>query len=171
MSGSAKRLSLRQARLALFFDRFDFTLSYRPGSKNVKPDTLSRQFERPGEETPADAILSEGVVVGALSWEVERRRPDEGWKCQLSVLRVGCRCRRRCALRSFNGVMNLGLPAIEESGGRWLPSASDFGGPLLARTSGSLYWLALFVPRTRSLTIPLLVYSNPCPSPLVSGHT
>ncbi len=69
---SAKRLSSRQARWALFFDRFDFTLSYRPGSKNVKPDTLSRQFERPGEETPADAILSEGVVVGALSWDIEQ---------------------------------------------------------------------------------------------------
>ncbi len=32
---SAKRLSSRQARWALFFDRFDFTLSFRPGSKNV----------------------------------------------------------------------------------------------------------------------------------------
>ncbi len=69
---SAKRLSSRQARWALFFDRFNFTLSYRPGSKNVKPDTLSRQFERPGEETPVDAILSEGVVVGALSWDIEQ---------------------------------------------------------------------------------------------------
>ncbi len=46
---SAKRLSSRQARWALFFDLFDFTLSYRPGSKNVKPDTLSHQFEHPGE--------------------------------------------------------------------------------------------------------------------------
>ncbi len=70
---SAKRLSSRQARWALFFDRFDFTLSFRPGSKNVKPDSLSRQFEHPGEETPAYTMLSEGVVVGALSWDVERR--------------------------------------------------------------------------------------------------
>ena len=30
----AKRLNPRQARWALFFGRFDFTLSYRPGSKN-----------------------------------------------------------------------------------------------------------------------------------------
>ncbi|KAI2661152.1 Transposon Tf2-6 polyprotein [Labeo rohita] len=75
---SAKRLSSRQARWALFFDRFDFTLSYRPGSKNAKPDALSRQFKRPGEESPANAILSEGVVLGALFWDVEWRVEEAG---------------------------------------------------------------------------------------------
>ncbi|KAI3354811.1 hypothetical protein L3Q82_004536 [Scortum barcoo] len=41
---SAKRLNSRQARWALFFffSRFRFTLSYRPGSQNAKPDALSR---------------------------------------------------------------------------------------------------------------------------------
>lgn len=39
---TAKRLNSRQARWALFFGRFNFTLSYRPGSKNIKPDALSR---------------------------------------------------------------------------------------------------------------------------------
>ncbi len=39
---SAKRLNARQARWALFFGRFEFTISFRPGSKNLKPDTLSR---------------------------------------------------------------------------------------------------------------------------------
>ncbi|MBZ5782411.1 hypothetical protein K8366_25940, partial [Klebsiella aerogenes] len=33
---SAKRLNHRQARWALFFTRFQFTVTYRPGSKNVK---------------------------------------------------------------------------------------------------------------------------------------
>ena len=37
----AKRLNSRQARWVLFFNRFSFTLSYRPGSQNVKPDVLS----------------------------------------------------------------------------------------------------------------------------------
>uniref|UniRef100_A0A8D0AE73 Chromo domain-containing protein n=1 Tax=Sander lucioperca TaxID=283035 RepID=A0A8D0AE73_SANLU len=41
---SAKRLNSRQARWAIFFSRFNFTLTYRPGSRNVKPDALSRQF-------------------------------------------------------------------------------------------------------------------------------
>ncbi|KAK3518249.1 hypothetical protein QTP70_034616 [Hemibagrus guttatus] len=38
----AKRLNPRQARWSLFFNRFQFILSYRPGSKNLKPDALSR---------------------------------------------------------------------------------------------------------------------------------
>lgn len=33
---AAKHLNSRQARWALFFTRFDFLLSYRPGSKNIK---------------------------------------------------------------------------------------------------------------------------------------
>ncbi|KAI2647040.1 Transposon Tf2-6 polyprotein [Labeo rohita] len=72
------RMSSRQAHWALFFDRFDFTLSYRPRSKNVKPDALSRQFECPGEEFPADAILSKEVVLGALFWDVERQVEEAG---------------------------------------------------------------------------------------------
>ncbi len=82
---SAKRLSSRQAHWALFFDSFDFTLSYRPGSKNVKPDTLCCQFEHPGEETPADAILSEGVVVGALSWDIEQSVKEAGRGVEMPV--------------------------------------------------------------------------------------
>lgn len=38
---TAKRLNARQARWALFFSRFTFTLAYRPGKKNIKPDALS----------------------------------------------------------------------------------------------------------------------------------
>ncbi len=38
----AKRLNPRQARWALFFVRFHFTISYRPGTKNTKADALSR---------------------------------------------------------------------------------------------------------------------------------
>ncbi len=75
---SAKRLSSRQARWALFFGRFNFTLSYRPGSKNVKPDALSRLFGAPEGELTAETILPEGMVVGALSWGIERRVEEAG---------------------------------------------------------------------------------------------
>lgn len=47
---TAKRLNARKARWALFFSRFNFTLTYRPGSRNVKPDALSRQFS--GSDSP-----------------------------------------------------------------------------------------------------------------------
>lgn len=37
-----KRLNPHQARWSLFFNRFQFILSYRPGTKNLKPDAVSR---------------------------------------------------------------------------------------------------------------------------------
>lgn len=38
---TAKHLNARQARWALFFGRFSFIITYRPSSKNTKPDALS----------------------------------------------------------------------------------------------------------------------------------
>ncbi len=49
----AKRLNPRQARWALFFTRFNFTISYRPGPKNIKADALSRLYApEEGEDPP-----------------------------------------------------------------------------------------------------------------------
>lgn len=45
-----KRLSPRQARWSLFLSRFNYFITYRPGSRNTKADALSRQFE--DEEIP-----------------------------------------------------------------------------------------------------------------------
>ncbi len=50
---TAKRINSRQVRWALFFGRFRFTISYRPGSKNGKPDALSRIFEAKASPTPS----------------------------------------------------------------------------------------------------------------------
>ncbi|KAK3572475.1 hypothetical protein QTP86_033904 [Hemibagrus guttatus] len=47
----AKRLNPRQARWALFFTRFRFTVTYRPGSKNGKADALSSGFKTTSEPT------------------------------------------------------------------------------------------------------------------------
>ncbi len=70
---SAKRLNSRQARWALFFGRFDFSISYRPGSKNIKPDALSHIFylsERPSSPEP---ILPQKLVISVVSWEIESK--------------------------------------------------------------------------------------------------
>lgn len=71
---SAKRLNPRQARWALFFGRFNFSLSYRPGTKNVKPDALSRIEESSKSEVsgPTDFILPESVRLAATRLELER---------------------------------------------------------------------------------------------------
>jgi len=52
----AKRLNSRQARWTLFFNRFLFTLSYRPGFRNIKPDALSRLYDQsrlPRNQSPS----------------------------------------------------------------------------------------------------------------------
>lgn len=70
---SAKRLNPRQAKWALFFSRFNFTISYRPGSKNVKPDALYRLFK--GECVPKEneTIIRETCVVDFVTWQIEER--------------------------------------------------------------------------------------------------
>ncbi|KAI2649346.1 Transposon Tf2-9 polyprotein [Labeo rohita] len=84
---SAKRLNARQARWALFFDRFNFTISHRPGSKNTKPDALSRQFESPDDPPPLESILPKGRMVGAVVWGIEQQV-----KRALSHVTIPCGC-------------------------------------------------------------------------------
>ena len=68
---TAKRLNSRQARWALFFGRFRFHLTYRPGSRNVKPDALSRLHSVGDNTSDPGSILPPSCLVAALTWEVE----------------------------------------------------------------------------------------------------
>ena len=71
---SAKRLNSRQARWSLFLTRYNFSLSYRPGSRNVKPDALSQQFLMEEDSaTSSDTILPSSNLIASLTWEVEER--------------------------------------------------------------------------------------------------
>uniref|UniRef100_A0AAQ4PEP9 ribonuclease H n=1 Tax=Gasterosteus aculeatus aculeatus TaxID=481459 RepID=A0AAQ4PEP9_GASAC len=69
----AKRLNSRQARWSLFFNRFDFSLSYRPGSRNTKPDALSRLFSPEPVAREPEPILPLHCVVGAVTWPIETK--------------------------------------------------------------------------------------------------
>ena len=62
----AKRLNPRQARWALFFNRFDFILSYRPGLKNQKPDALSRLFQKAEDDRVPASILPSSKIVAPV---------------------------------------------------------------------------------------------------------
>ena len=73
---SARRLNRRQARWALFLGRFNFTLTYRPGSRSTKSDALSRHFTSPVEEAPVETIVPSSCVIGAARWEVEQEVQD-----------------------------------------------------------------------------------------------
>ena len=68
---SAKRLNSRQARWSIFFSRFNFVLSYRPGSKNAKPDALSRQFASYALQAKEESVLPPHCLVAAAQLDIE----------------------------------------------------------------------------------------------------
>ncbi|KAK3548305.1 hypothetical protein QTP70_009572 [Hemibagrus guttatus] len=77
----AKRLNPRQARWAIFFTRFAFTVTYHPGSKNGKADALSRQFKADNEPPQPDVILPATAILVPVQWnlieEIRRAHTDE----------------------------------------------------------------------------------------------
>ncbi|KAK3521410.1 hypothetical protein QTP70_004340 [Hemibagrus guttatus] len=77
----AKRLNPRQARWALFFTRFRFMVTYRPGSKNGKADALSRRFEGADEPVLSEPILPPTAILAPVRWnlveEIQRTHAEE----------------------------------------------------------------------------------------------
>ncbi len=67
---SAKRLNPRQARWSLFFSRFDFKVTYRPGSKNGKADALSRQFDHLPASSSVEPMLPPTVILAPIQWDI-----------------------------------------------------------------------------------------------------
>ncbi|KAI2645724.1 Transposon Tf2-9 polyprotein [Labeo rohita] len=68
-----KQLNPRQARWALFFEHFNFQLSYRPGSKNSKADAISRQHQRDSTTSETAPVLPPHVILAPLRWGLEER--------------------------------------------------------------------------------------------------
>lgn len=68
---TANRLKSRQARWAMLFTRFHFTISYRPGSKNVKPDTRSRLYSLATTPSDPETILHTFCLAAAIIWVIE----------------------------------------------------------------------------------------------------
>lgn len=95
---SARRLNSHQAWLALFPGRFNFTLIYRPGFRNTKPDALSRLQTSEDAATEPKTILPSSCVLAAASWKIELvvreaqcSSPDAGKGPGLFVGTVGTR--------------------------------------------------------------------------------
>ncbi len=116
---TAKRINSRQARWALFFVRFRFTISYRPGSKNGKPDALSRIFEAKTSPTPPPLWL---FCIPHGLW----RRSPGGWSPRSALRyvtpqfprdaqRVCCSCPSQSELASYSGATPLVLPPWSDS--------------------------------------------------------
>ncbi len=67
----AKRLNPRQARWALFITRFHFSISYRPGSRNLKADALSRLHAPEEDNQEPEPILPEDMFLCPIQWAPE----------------------------------------------------------------------------------------------------
>lgn len=69
---TAKRLNPRQARCALFITRFNFEVSYRPGSENTKADALSRIDHEEEKVQKEETVLPNTCYVNAIQWKFNR---------------------------------------------------------------------------------------------------
>ncbi len=60
---------------ALFFTRFHFTITYRPGNQNPKADALSR-LHAPDQPSEPEPILPPALIVSPIQWELTKRICD-----------------------------------------------------------------------------------------------
>ncbi len=67
---SAKRLNHRQARWSLFFTRFIFKITYRPGSQNTNADALSRLYESSATNPSQKLILPSTIILAPIQWDI-----------------------------------------------------------------------------------------------------
>lgn len=110
---TAHRLNPRQSRWELHLERFNFTLSYKSGARNIKPDALSCQFSPNEGDFGEETILPSACVVGVTRWE-----EDQIWQAEQDY-RVPKNCptdRLSLSLPSplfFNGGMLLRSHAIQ----------------------------------------------------------
>ena len=69
---SAKRLNPRQARWSLFFNRFRFSITFRPGTRNTKADALSRAFNEENQmNATIENVLPPEIIIAPLRWAVD----------------------------------------------------------------------------------------------------
>ncbi|KAK3569088.1 hypothetical protein QTP86_022131 [Hemibagrus guttatus] len=123
---AAKRLNPRQARWALFFTRFKFAMSYRPGSKNVKADALSRIYGPDIASEDPEPVLPEKIFASPISWS-EGMLPESGAPpgCPPGLQFIP----RRTAPPSYTPRMSPWVLAIRGSRGPSRSSNNVSGGP------------------------------------------
>lgn len=67
---SAKRLGPRQARWALFFTWFDFTIFYPPGSKNIMAKSLAHQHDRSPQDLSPEPIIPTSLILAPIQCDI-----------------------------------------------------------------------------------------------------
>lgn len=69
---TAKRFNPRQARWSLFFTRFNFVISYSPGSENKKADALSRRHNSKEGTPEEETILPQSCINNTIQCEFDK---------------------------------------------------------------------------------------------------
>lgn len=67
----AKRLNPRQARWALLFAQFQFTISYCRGTKNTKTDALSSLYSSDDLSENPEHILPSTMIASPIQWSLD----------------------------------------------------------------------------------------------------
>ncbi|KAK3531831.1 hypothetical protein QTP70_029712 [Hemibagrus guttatus] len=101
------------------FTRFDFTISYRPGSKNTKADALSRLYTLEENPEVPKTILPERVIVSPITWSKETLPPTNASTNTPSgcppVLQYITRARRTPLIHSAHTSLGTGHPGANET--------------------------------------------------------
>ncbi len=134
----AKRMNPRQARWSLFFNRFQFLLSYRPGTKNVKP---CPEFTLPRHRRSLRHRLFWGLGLSHLfsgNWKGWCKRLKPKSQTQEAVQRDACTSLNLPGPGSCSGVMSPPWRAIRVMLARLISSSGGFGGCPSRRMSRSM---------------------------------
>ncbi|KAL0175542.1 hypothetical protein M9458_027872, partial [Cirrhinus mrigala] len=115
---TARVLNHRQARWALFFTRFHFDITYRPGSQNTKADALSRIHEPEHSAAPPETIIPTSVILAPVAWDImteitesHAQDPPPG-DCPVNLTYVPAHLRTR-VLSEVHSNPSSGHPGIE----------------------------------------------------------
>ena len=149
-------LNSHQARWTLFFNRFDFVLSYRPGSQNTKPDALSHLFNPEPTAKEPESILQLNHVVGAMTWQIESEVKRANGE---NPTPSGCPVNRLFVpVNMCQQVIDWAhcSPAIRESKELCMPFPRGFGGPPWSEKFGTTWRHAPSVPATSHSLFPLV---------------
>ncbi|MCJ8732691.1 hypothetical protein PDJAM_G00214120 [Pangasius djambal] len=166
----AKHLNPRQSKWSLFFTRFNFVLSYRPRSKNLKPDALSRQWDIPSQEPSHEPIISPPRIEAPLRWGLEEAIHTAF--CQEPDLGGGPPGKLYVPLTIWPQALSWGHTSpFAGHPEPWSFCADASGGPIWKRMSGPMWLPVSSLCGTRSHILAHLVCFIPSPSPLAHGPT
>uniref|UniRef100_A0A8C5R8C8 Gypsy retrotransposon integrase-like protein 1 n=1 Tax=Leptobrachium leishanense TaxID=445787 RepID=A0A8C5R8C8_9ANUR len=120
---TAKRLNPRQARWSLFFSRFDFRVTYKPGVQNKKADALSRLSPSIHPTPIIEPVLSPNRFIGMTTNLMQQIRSHTDTNNQPQVMGTQEQ-RQQClvpvqdrvmVLQQFHDTLGSGHPGIRKT--------------------------------------------------------